>query len=79
MHALDHRGHGDSEGDRVWVGAFDEYLKDFELVTQKARAAHPGKPLFVFGHSMGGNIVTRHALEATPSQRASSPPRARCT
>jgi pimeloyl-ACP methyl ester carboxylesterase len=40
VHALDHRGHGDSEGDRVWVASFNEYLKDFDFVVQKARAVN---------------------------------------
>lgn len=66
VQALDHRGHGDSAGDRVWIASFDEYLKDFDLVVQKARRDFPDKPLFVFGHSMGGNIVTRYALDFTP-------------
>ena len=58
VHALDLRGHGDSQGDRVWVDRFDEYLDDLEAFVARVRAEEAGKPLFLMGHSMGGAIVT---------------------
>jgi alpha-beta hydrolase superfamily lysophospholipase len=64
--AVDLRGHGDSTGRRVWVEAFDEYVDDVELVMKRARLALPGKPVFLFGHSMGGAVATIYALNRTP-------------
>ena len=62
VYALDHRGHGRSGGPRATVARFDDFVDDLRLLEQRAREAHPGTPLFVFGHSMGGLIALRYAL-----------------
>lgn len=62
--APDLRGHGRSSGSRVWVRHFDQYLDDVSLVLADARAAHPGLPVFLFGHSMGGLIALQPRLAA---------------
>ena len=41
---------------------FDDFVDDLRLLEQRARAAHPGAPVFVFGHSMGGLVALRFAL-----------------
>lgn len=64
VHAYDLRGHGCSGGERVLVRSFDEHLDD--LQTFLARARHPGRPLFLLGHSMGGTIVALAAAERRP-------------
>jgi alpha-beta hydrolase superfamily lysophospholipase len=48
---------------RADVRVFAEYVEDVRLVVDRARAAAPTAPLFVFGHSMGGAIALRLALE----------------
>jgi alpha-beta hydrolase superfamily lysophospholipase len=58
VHAFDLRGHGNSEGARVWVDEFDDYLGDLDRFVARVRAREGGRPLFLFGHSMGGAIVT---------------------
>ncbi len=55
----DHYGHGRSEGERALVADVDELAADVDLVAERARAAHPGLPLVVIGHSMGGIVATR--------------------
>jgi alpha-beta hydrolase superfamily lysophospholipase len=62
VYALDHRGHGRSGGPRATVLRFDDFLDDLRLLERRARVAHPGAPVFVFGHSMGGLIALRFAL-----------------
>ncbi len=64
VYAYDMRGHGDSAGPRVWVGSFDEYLGDLDLALARARTKFVGEvPTFLMGHSMGGAITTRYAME----------------
>jgi acylglycerol lipase len=65
--ALDLRGHGRSEGRRAWVRRFDEYLDDLDLVLRAAQQECPSTPVFLLGHSMGGAIVTRFAIERRPA------------
>ena len=69
VYAMDLRGHGKSDGSRVAIRRFDEYLADLELFLDRVRAREPGKPLFLFGHSMGGAIVTLFALSRQPDVR----------
>jgi alpha-beta hydrolase superfamily lysophospholipase len=57
VYAMDLPGHGRSSGRRVTVGAFDDYVQDFDRIEKAAREKEAGKPIFVFGHSMGGAIV----------------------
>jgi alpha-beta hydrolase superfamily lysophospholipase len=66
VHAADLRGHGRSDGERVWIRSFDEYLSDLDLVVNRAREAYPGRPIFLFGHSMGGTIVTLYTITRRP-------------
>jgi acylglycerol lipase len=62
VYAPDLRGHGRSEGSRAWIRSFDEYLADVEVYLERIRARQPGRPLFLFGHSMGGTISTLLAV-----------------
>jgi alpha-beta hydrolase superfamily lysophospholipase len=66
VHTLDLRGHGDSEGDRVWVDRFDEYMDDLGLLVKRVQTEEAGKPVFLFGHSMGGAIVTLFTMTQNP-------------
>lgn len=62
VYALDHRGHGQSEGTRVQVERFDDYVTDLRTYFEEVRAAQPGLPIFVYGHSMGSLIGLLFAL-----------------
>ena len=62
VHALDLRGHGESAGRRLFVRSFGEYLDDVGGFLARVRLAHPGKPLFLLGHSMGGTVAALYAL-----------------
>jgi alpha-beta hydrolase superfamily lysophospholipase len=61
--ALDHRGHGKSEGTRSCIEKFDEYLIDLETFFGIVRKEHPTDKIFLVGHSMGGTIATAYAVE----------------
>jgi alpha-beta hydrolase superfamily lysophospholipase len=66
VYALDLRGHGRSAGARVTVAHFDEYVDDVARLVELAQQEQPGAPVFVFGHSMGGAIVTTYAETRHP-------------
>ncbi len=61
--AFDLRGHGRSAGDRAWVARFGEYDSDLAAAVRSARDSCPQVPLVLFGHSMGGAIAARYALD----------------
>jgi len=62
VHALDHRGHGKSSGKRAFVKHYDEFLRDLHQFRRMVAAEHPGAPLVLLGHSMGGNIALGYTL-----------------
>ena len=62
VYALDHRGHGRSVGPRANIGRFDWLVADAAGRLRAARAAHPGRPAILLGHSMGGAIALATAL-----------------
>ncbi len=65
--ALDLRGHGRSEGDRAVVRSFGQFLSDLRRFRARVAARHPGLPVFVLGHSMGGTIVALYAIVDQPA------------
>ena len=69
VHTMDLRGHGRSDGDRILVRRFDDYLDDVELFVQRVAQRQAGKPMFLFGHSMGGAIVALLAATRQPNVR----------
>jgi len=66
VHAADLRGHGQSEGGRVQVDTFDDYLADLEIFLKRVREIETG-PLFLMGHSMGGAIATLYTITRQPA------------
>lgn len=63
VYALDHRGHGRSEGERANVKIFDEYVSDLSRFVNSVREKHPTLKRFLFGHSMGGAIAAQLAIK----------------
>jgi acylglycerol lipase len=63
VYALDHRGHGRSEGKRAVLDRMARAVADLDTLIGMARAEHPGVELFLLGHSMGGAISLEYALE----------------
>ena len=62
----DLRGHGMSEGPRGHTPNYDQYLSDIDLEIDHAKEIFPGKPIFIYGHSLGGNLVLYYCLKRTP-------------
>ena len=60
--AVDLTGHGVSAGKRGHVKNYDCYLKDTEQLIAQCAERYPDTPIYLYGHSMGGNIVANFAL-----------------
>lgn len=82
--AVDLRGHGRSGGTRADIRDFGEYVPDVLLLREHVRAERPDQPAAVFGHSVGGTVALRLALDhpdaldalvlSAPFLRPRSPP-----
>jgi alpha-beta hydrolase superfamily lysophospholipase len=65
--AFDLRGHGKSEGARGDAAAYDQQMDDIKRLLAEASERYPALPRFLYGHSMGGNLVLNYALRRRPS------------
>ncbi|MBW6422751.1 alpha/beta hydrolase [Rhizobium sp. XQZ8] len=68
-YAFDHRGHGQTTAPDAPIGRFARrdgarlVLQDVKAMRDMAAAAHPGLPVVLFGHSMGGLIALNAAVD----------------
>jgi acylglycerol lipase len=60
--AFDHFGHGKTTGKRGHNPSFEAVLKSISTTIEKATELFPNKPIFLYGHSMGGNAVINYAI-----------------
>jgi alpha-beta hydrolase superfamily lysophospholipase len=60
---FDQRGHGRSGGRRGYTPSFETLLDDVGVMLQQAREKFPSRPLFLYGHSMGGLLVLDYVLK----------------
>jgi alpha-beta hydrolase superfamily lysophospholipase len=67
VHGMDLRGHGKSEGSRCFLRSFTQHLDDLDRFLQRVGGKEPGKPLFLFGHSMGGMVLVQWAIQRQPA------------
>jgi acylglycerol lipase len=70
VYALDHRGHGRSGGSRANIERFDYVVSDLGSFLGRAQRQHPGAPVILIGHSMGGAIALGCALKYENAIRA---------
>jgi alpha-beta hydrolase superfamily lysophospholipase len=63
VHAIDYRGHGKSDGRRGYIHSFDDLLNDIDVLVRESEKMFPEIPQFIYGHSLGGNIVTNYIFK----------------
>lgn len=64
--AMDLRGHGKSSGPKGHSPSYETLMDDIDLLLEKVREMFIGKPIFLLGHSMGGNLVLNYVLRRNP-------------
>jgi alpha-beta hydrolase superfamily lysophospholipase len=67
-YAVDHPGHGRSPGSRGNIGSMAATVDGVTALAALAADRHPGVPLFVYGHSLGGLIALQY-LTGSPDPR----------
>ncbi len=60
--AYDHRGNGGSDGPSVYVERWSILHDDLQARLTSLREAHPGRPLVLYGHSLGGLVALGYVL-----------------
>jgi acylglycerol lipase len=62
VHALDHRGHGRSQGARALLDRMDNAVADLDSLVLRVAERHPGVQIFMLAHSMGGTVGLCYAM-----------------
>lgn len=64
--AFDLRGYGKSQGKRGHTPSYDTLMDDIDILKTEAEKHFPGVPHFLYGHSLGGNLVLNYILRRHP-------------
>ena len=64
MQAFDLRGHGRSGGQRGHIPGYESLMNDIADFIADAQKRYPMLPVFLYGHSMGGNQVINYVLRS---------------
>jgi acylglycerol lipase len=62
-YAIDHRGHGRSEGRRAVIDRMANAVADLDKLVLQVSETHPGRPVVLLGHSMGGAVALSYTIE----------------
>jgi acylglycerol lipase len=62
VYAIEHRGHGRSDGTRALIDRIDHAVADLDQLVFHAAAQHPDIQVFLLGHSMGGAVAVSYAV-----------------
>lgn len=81
VHSYDQRAHGESGDGVLDIESFDHFIDDVASAVEEIRVE--GRPLIIYGHSMGGLVAAMHAesdheqadflVLSAPALRASVP------
>jgi acylglycerol lipase len=62
VYAIDHRGHGRSQGPRALIDRLANAVADLDKLVVLTAGEHPGASVFLLGHSMGATISLSYAI-----------------
>lgn len=63
VYGLDHIGHGKSGGQREVIKRFEDFTEPLAQYYQMVKEWQPGKPIFIYGHSLGALITLFYLLD----------------
>jgi len=66
LFTFDLRGHGQSEGPRGHTPSYEALMQDISSLLGLANKQFPQLPSFLYGHSLGGNLVLNYILRYQP-------------
>ena len=64
--SFDLRGHGKSEGPRGHTPSYEALMNDISSLLEVAKQQFPQLSFFLYGHSLGGNLVLNYILRRQP-------------
>ena len=67
VHAYDQAGHGRTPGPRGHVDRFERLLDELARFVERVGSEHPGLPIVLAGHSMGGLVTAATAAFRHPA------------
>jgi alpha-beta hydrolase superfamily lysophospholipase len=66
FYAFDHRGHGRSDGKRGHIPQYEVLMEEIDLALVEVASLFPLIPIFLYGHSWGGNITLNYLIRRQP-------------
>ena len=64
--SFDLRGHGKSQGQRGHTPSYEALMDDIARFLDEAASRFPNLPCFLYGQSLGGNLVLNYGLRRRP-------------
>lgn len=63
---FDLRGHGRSGGRRGHTPSYEALLDDIDILLSRVADRYPRRPVFLYGHSLGGALAINYVLRRSP-------------
>ena len=64
--SYDRQGHGRSDGKRGYARDYKLYVDEIARLVRECGTRYPGRPIFLYGHSMGGQLTLRYLVRRNP-------------
>lgn len=67
MIGYDRQGFGRSEGRKGYAESYKEYVDEIATLLVECERRYPDRPVFLYGHSMGGHLLLRYLIRRNPN------------